>query len=145
MNLVPNNDRNILIHKVNPTDTLQGICIKYKIRIFDLKKYNNLSGEIESTPGLAIKFLKIPKSKTSQNIFSGKDNWKRISLVRKLRCDLNNLISADHAINLLEIKSWDYNSALLLAKKQLNFSSIKPIELEMVPLLLEFEEEFEED
>mmetsp|Transcript_10383 Transcript_10383/g.15947 ORF Transcript_10383/g.15947 Transcript_10383/m.15947 type:complete len:181 (+) Transcript_10383:73-615(+) len=107
-------------HTVQPTDTFQGICLKYKISPTELRRANNFSG---SNLFLAPNPLKISKRGAPVllgNIGVELSNDQKIHKVIK---EIPSLARSE-AKCYLELNEWDLNEALLDAKRSLESDQV---------------------
>jgi LysM repeat protein len=103
-----------LEHIVLPTDTLQGICIAYKVSATHLRRANHFSGPLHSAP----KKLLIPLSKQAlrAGFIRVQDTDTKEYKLHSFLAEFPN-IHATEAKAYLELANWDLNDALHSAKE----------------------------
>ena len=107
-----------LEHVVMPTDTLQGICLRYKITAVRLRQVNHFSS---SSLSLAPPKLYIPV--TEETLKSGaikvqdrtSEDFKMMSFMAEMKM-LNVSISKKEATFYLDSQGWDVDAALKEAR-----------------------------
>lgn len=95
-----------IVHEVKPTDTLEGISLKYGVSVADVKKANKLFSSMIHGHFT----LKIPVDKRTSIDKSGDKEATRRRLVRKLQLELR--CPAEDAKFVLERADWVYKDAL---------------------------------
>lgn len=109
-----------LEHVILPTDTLQGICIAYKISSTRLRQANHFSG---NSLLLAPKKLVIPISK--QALKSGfirvQDTDAKEYKIYYFLAEFQNLFGVSEAKAYLELADWDMKSAIKSAKEDIEW------------------------
>lgn len=101
----------IRYHEVLPTDTFQGICLRYKITPTELRRANRMLG---NNLKLAPEKLVIPTNEKNQGL-SAVDLTKEekiAALFSKVRLSVRTKLSSSEARAYLEISDWDLNAAL---------------------------------
>ena len=121
-----------LEHVVLPTDTLQGLCLAYKISATKLRMENNFSG---NSLQMAPKILKIPVSKGSKGMMIRVQD--RSSKEYKLYAFVAEIPSMElvEAKAYLDLSNWDLEESLRSAREDEGFS-FGPSAVEMSPVLL---------
>ena len=119
-------------HVVLPTDTLQGLCLAYKISATRLRMENNFSG---NSLQMAPKKLKIPT-----NVKSSKGVMIRVQDRTSKEYKLYAFVAEMNTMELVEAKAyldlsnWDLDEALRSARDDEGFG-FEPTNLDMSPLL----------
>jgi len=101
----------IQYHKVLPTDTFQGICLRYKVTPMELRRTNKMMG---SNLKLAPENLVIPcngKNLSVQQRMPTEEE-KIASLIAKVSPVARKKITYSEARSYLEIRDWDVKSAI---------------------------------
>eukprot|EP00539_Tryblionella_compressa_P021242 CAMPEP_0178892622 /NCGR_PEP_ID=MMETSP0747-20121128/19583_1 /TAXON_ID=913974 /ORGANISM="Nitzschia punctata, Strain CCMP561" /LENGTH=198 /DNA_ID=CAMNT_0020562571 /DNA_START=31 /DNA_END=623 /DNA_ORIENTATION=+ len=101
-------------HVVLPTDTLQGICIAYKVSATHLRRANHFSGTLHSAP----KKLLIPLSKQAlrTGFIRVQDTDTKEYKLHYFQAEFPD-INAAEAKAYLELADWDLHEALQSAKE----------------------------
>jgi LysM repeat protein len=101
-------------HVCLPTDTLQGICISYKVSASQLRRANHFSGTLHSAP----KKLLIPLSKQAlrTGFIRVQDTDNKEYKFHKIQAEYPD-ISATEAKAYLELADWELKDALQSAKE----------------------------
>lgn len=113
-------------HKVLPTDTIQGICLKYKISPRELRKANHFTGD---NLYLAPETLIIPtKNVTDPSNSGNKDEnvGKSVKVSQFLQAvsrSSKKNIGEKEAIAYLDINNWDVDIAVSMAVDDLIYES----------------------
>eukprot|EP00571_Detonula_confervacea_P011603 CAMPEP_0172307166 /NCGR_PEP_ID=MMETSP1058-20130122/8078_1 /TAXON_ID=83371 /ORGANISM="Detonula confervacea, Strain CCMP 353" /LENGTH=225 /DNA_ID=CAMNT_0013019255 /DNA_START=63 /DNA_END=740 /DNA_ORIENTATION=- len=113
----------IRYHDVLPTDTFQGICLRYKVTPTELRRANNLLG---SNLKLAPEKLVIPSNNKNQRLnFDGTPTKEEqiASLVSKVSRITKNKLSYSEARAYLDIQNWDMNDAIENVREDFGWSS----------------------
>jgi len=120
-----------LEHVVLPTDTLQGLCLAYKISATKLRMENNFSG---NSIQMAPKKLKIPISKGSKGMMIRVQD--RSSKEYKLYAFVAEIPSMElvEAKAYLDLSNWDLEESLRSAREDEGFS-FGPSAMELSPVL----------
>jgi len=120
-----------LEHVVLPTDTLQGLCLAYKISATKLRMENNFSG---NSLQMAPKKLKIPMSKGSKGMMIRVQ--ERSSKEYKLYAFVAEIPSMElvEAKAYLDLSNWDLEESLRSAREDEGFS-FGPSAMELSPVL----------
>ena len=120
-----------LEHVVLPTDTLQGLCLAYKISATKLRMENNFSG---NSLQMAPKKLKIPMSKGSKGMMIRVQ--ERSSKEFKLYAFVAEIPSMElvEAKAYLDLSNWDLEESLRSAREDEGFS-FGPSAMELSPVL----------
>mmetsp|Transcript_39165 Transcript_39165/g.91246 ORF Transcript_39165/g.91246 Transcript_39165/m.91246 type:complete len:220 (-) Transcript_39165:265-924(-) len=109
-------------HFVLPTDTLQGICITYKISATKLRQINSFSG---TTLTLAPPILKIPLDRPGKGKGEGdckiSNAFKLHTLGRQFPC-----LSSKEIKAYLEMTDWDLDEALHVAREDKEWEDGNP-------------------
>ena len=119
-------------HVVLPTDTLQGLCLAYKISATRLRMENNFSG---NSLQMAPKKLKIPT-----NVKSSKGVMIRVQDRTSKEYKLYSFVAEIPTMELVEAKAyldlsnWDLDEALRSAREDEGFG-FEPTNLDMSPVL----------
>lgn len=120
-------DQNLsLTHKVSPTDTIQGICLKYKISPRELRKANHFTGD---NLYFAPETLIIPtKKSTVPEPFGDIDKHcgKGIKVSRFLQAfnqSSKKNLGEKEAIAYLDMNEWDVEIAVNMAMDDLMYES----------------------
>jgi hypothetical protein len=105
-------------HKVQPDDTLQGICLLYNVELFRLKQANLLSGENESLLLAPHKVLAIPKSEGFYSrVQETESKDYKLSELRKQFPKL----SKKEATAYLELADWVLDDAVATAREDIQW------------------------
>jgi LysM repeat protein len=101
-------------HVVLPTDTLQGICIAYKVSATHLRRANHFSGTLHSAP----KKLVIPLSKQAlkTGFIRVQDTDTKEYKLQYFQAEFRD-ITATEAKAYLELADWDLKDAVQSAKE----------------------------
>jgi len=113
-------------HKVLPTDTLQGLCLKYKISVVKLRQANGFSG---SNLLLAPATLRIPVTVDAHGVVQSarsQDKKGEKFKLYQLRLTLPNL-SMREARSYLTFADWDLDAALAEAKEDLKWEETQTL------------------
>jgi LysM repeat protein len=102
-------------HKVLPTDTIQGICLKYKISPHELRKANHFTGD---NLYLAPETLIIP----TKNVIDPK-SVKMSQFLQAVSQSSKKSIGEKEAIAYLDINNWDVDIAVNMAMDDLIYES----------------------
>jgi LysM repeat protein len=106
-------DADIIIHKVEPTDTFQGICLRYHISPTELRRANHFSGSsLLSAPST----LKIPVDPATLTYQSQMTREEQISNVVAA---IGGNISRSEAKAYLSLNDWNLPEAIENAKSDL--------------------------
>lgn len=113
--------RRFMEHVIQPTDTFQGLCLRYKVTPTELRRANCFSG---SNLLLAPNPLKIPLVhgvvQVAQEVLMDGQPPSKDDMVYKLRmqCGADKLAKSE-AKCYLELNDWNYNEALQNAREDL--------------------------
>lgn len=107
-------------HVILPTDTLQGICIAYKVSASQLRRANHFSGTLHSAP----KKLLIPLSKQAlrTGFIRVQDTDTKEYKLHYFQAEFPN-INAVEAKAYLDLADWELKDALLSAKEDMEWES----------------------
>ena len=118
-------DNGIQYHEVLPTDTFQGICLRYKLTPTELRQANRmLSNNLKLAPSYPK--LLIPSNnkneKKSNTNKSPTQEEKIISLISKVQLRTKNKLSYSEARAYLDMCNWDVNEAMDSVKDDVAWS-----------------------
>lgn len=120
-------DQNLsLAHKVSPTDTIQGLCLKYKISPRELRKANHFTGDnLYSAPETLIiptKKLTVPESFGDIDKHCEK-GIKVSQFLQALNQSSKQNLGEKEAIAYLDINDWNVEKAVKMAMDDLMYES----------------------
>lgn len=108
-------------HQVLRTDTIQGICLKYNVSPYQLRKRNHFTGDnLFSAPEVMV----IPNhGRSDGGVLKDADdkNVKVSKFLVAFSGSLNSGISRKEAIAYLDMNDWDVSKAINDAKDDLSF------------------------
>ena len=119
-------DNGIQYHEVLPTDTFQGLCLRYKLTPTELRQANRmLSNNLKlapSYPKLLIPSNNKNEKKSKSSNSSTTQEEKIISLISKVQLRTKNKLSYSEARAYLDMCSWNVNEAMDSVKDDVAWS-----------------------
>jgi hypothetical protein len=113
-------DANFLYHNVGPSDTFQGLCLRYGISPTIMRQTNHFSG---SNLLLAPRKLKIPIGSVTNDVYGGKDSEESKVIAFRMAFNGRDGLSQKEALAYLELSDWNVDEAIAFAKQDLAWES----------------------
>jgi|Transcript_17333 hypothetical protein len=113
-------DASFLYHNVVPSDTFQGLCLRYGISPTVMRQTNHFSG---SNLRLAPQKLKIPIGSVTKDVYGTQDTEESKIIGFSMAFKRPDGLSRKEAVAYLELSDWNVDEAIVFAKQDLAWES----------------------